>query len=391
MYASVECQLIIVLSGVTNNLRWQTQTRLVKDLKILEEPHWYLLTPEKDRIGKNQPYPEALLAGNDVSIGVFKKNPCALRSLLSWLKKTTNTDIWKKNQVLVIDDECDQYSPNVKLKDEDDGSEYEHSTINGLIVDLLRLFPRVSYVGYTATPFANVLNELPGKESLYPEDFIYALDKNENYYGSEKIFGSDEDSESEILDAINIVEADEFHELKNGTETEIPLSLQDAINYFIIATACKHMRGLIDFSTMLIHVDMKVTVHASIESLIYPYVEELRQKLRNKDRQILAEFRKIWNTEKARNPADRIKRLFPNSNEEDYLLPEFEDLYNEILNVISKQNMEIVVDNSSKPVEHRLSYEHSSYENCHRWQHPFTWSHSGRSARQLFRSFKQHV
>lgn len=360
MYASVECQLIIVLSGVTNNLRWQTQTRLMKDLKILEEPHWHLLTPEKDRIGKNQPYPEALLAGNDVSIGVFKKNPCALRSLLNWLKKTTNTDIWKKNQVLVIDDECDQYSPNVKLRDEDDGSEYKHSTINGLIVDLLHLFPRVSYVGYTATPFANVLNEHPGQESLYPEDFIYALDKNENYYGSEKIFGSDEDSESEILDAVNIVEPDEFHELKNGTETRMPPSLKDAINYFIIATACKHIRGLNDFSTMLIHVDMKVSVHASIESLVSPYIEELRQKLRNKDRQILAEFREIWNTEKKRNSADRIKRLFPDSNEADYLLPEFEGLYNEILNVISEQDMEIVVDNSSKPVEQRLSYEENT-------------------------------
>ena len=356
MYASVGCQLVIVLSGITSNLRWQTQTRLMKDLKILEEPHWHLLTPEKDRIGKNHPYPEALLAGNSVSIGVFKKNPYALRSLLQWLSKTTNLDVWKKNQVLIIDDECDQYSPNVVLRDEDDGSEYKHSTINGLIVDLINLFPRVSYIGYTATPFANVLNELPGEESLYPEDFIYALDKNENYYGSDKIFGSDEEPESETLDAINIVEPEEYRKLKNGIEKEIPKSIKTAINYFIIATACKYKRSLRDFSTMLIHIDLRVSVHANAESLILAYIEKLKEKLRNKDESTISVFEKIWETEKSRNTPERIKSLFPNSNETDYINPEFEELYDEILNIVSDKNLEIVVDNSTRSAEQRLTY-----------------------------------
>lgn len=357
MYASVDCQLIIVLSGITNNLRWQTQARLMKDLKILEEPHWHLLTPEKDRIGKNHPYPEALLAGNSVSIGVFKKNPYALRSLLSWLNKTTNPDIWEKNQVLIIDDECDQYSPNVTLRDEDDGAEYKHSTINGLIVDLLHIFPRVSYVGYTATPFANILNELPGEESLYPEDFIYSLDKNENYYGSEKIFGSDDEQDSETLDAINIVEPEEYRNLKNGIEREIPKSLQDAVNYFIIATACKYKRGIYDFSTMLVHIDLKVSVHANTESVILKYIEDLKTKLRARDSSTLLKFENIWNLEKDRNHFDRIKRLFPNANENKYILPDFNDLYNNILDVISDSNLEIVVDNSTRPADQRLTYD----------------------------------
>lgn len=357
MYASVGCQLIIVLSGITNNLRWQTQARLMKDLKILEEPHWHLLTPEKDRIGKNHPYPEALLASNSVSIGVFKKNPYALKSLLNWLSKTTNSDVWKKNQVLIIDDECDQYSPNVILRDEDDGSEYKHSTINGLIVDLIKIFPRVSYVGYTATPFANILNELPSGESLYPEDFIYALDKNENYYGSEKIFGSNDEPETETLDAINIVELEECRKLKNGIEKEIPESIQTAINYFIIATACKYKRGLKDFSTMLVHIDLRVSVHANAEALILEYIEKLKYKLRNRDTFIISNFKEIWEAEKNRNQVDRIHRLFPNSNTKDYLLPDFEDLYDEILNIISDSNLEIVVDNSTRSAEQRLTYD----------------------------------
>lgn len=359
MYASAGCQLVIVLSGITNNLRKQTQNRLAKDLRILKEPHWYLLTPEKDRIGKNQPYPEALLSGNNVSIGVFKKNPYALKSLLSWIKKTANSDIWNKNQVLIIDDECDQYSPNVVLRDEDDGSEYKHSSINGLIVDLLHLFPRVSYVGYTATPFANVLNELPGNESLYPEDFIYALDKNDDYYGSEKIFGSDDDVETETLDAVNIVESDEYRKLKNGIEDEVPDAMRTAINYFIIATACKYKRGLHGFSTMLVHIDLRTAVHANTESVVTNYINSLKQKLRNKDEETLSEFKSIWDSEKERNPIDRIKRLFPSAvkNEAYYLIPNFEELFPEILNVIDDSNLEIVVDNSTRPAEQRLNYD----------------------------------
>ena len=357
MYASAGCQLIIVLSGITNNLRWQTQTRMMKDLKILEEPHWHLLTPERDRIGKNHPYPEALLAGNAVSIGVFKKNPFALKSLLSWLSKTADSEIWKKNQVLIIDDECDQYSPNVSFIDEDDGCECKHSAINGLIVDLMHIFPRVSYVGYTATPFANILNELPGDESLYPEDFIYALDKNKNYYGSEKVFGSDDEPESEILDAVNIVEPEEYRKLKNGAEREIPKSIQKAINYFIIATACKYKRGLKNYSTMLVHIDLRTSVHANAESLINNYIRNLKKKLRNYDTNIKADFAQIWNYEKNRNPAKKIQRLFPNTNLDDYIIPDFEDLYDDILNVIDESNLQVVVDNSLRPVEQRLSYD----------------------------------
>ena len=357
MYASAGCQLIIVLSGITNNLRWQTQTRLVRDLKIQDEIKWYLLTPEKDRIGKNHPYPQALLSGNAVSIGVFKKNPYALRSLLSWLAKTADKSIWEKNQVLIIDDECDQYSPNVILRDEDDNTEYSHSSINGLIVSLIKQFPRVCYVGYTATPFANVLNETPGSESLYPEDFIYALDKNEQYYGAEKIFGNGENADEEKLDVVNIVNDEEFKGLKNFTAEDLPSSLKYSIAYFIIATACKYTRGINGYSTMLIHIDLRTDVHAYIEKLVLRYISVLKEKLRMHDKSILSSFKNIWDAEKDRNPSDLIKRLFPASNENDYIIPDFDILLPDILNVIDDRNLDIVVDNSTRPAEQRLNYE----------------------------------
>lgn len=358
MYASSGCPLIIVLSGVTNNLRWQTQERLIKDLHILDETGWHLLTPEKDRIGKNQPFVEALLAGNDVSIGVFKKNPYALTSLIRYCNQTSNDEVWKDNQVLIIDDECDQYSPNVTLRDEDDGTTYKHSAINGLIVDLMSLFPKCCYVGYTATPFANVLSEEPGEGHLYPEDFIYALDKNENYYGSNKIFGPEDDPDPVTLDAINIVDTEESRKLKDCSLREIPDSLRNAINYYIVAVACKYKRNLRDdFSTMLIHVDLKTTVHFAIEELVEEYISKVRKNWNNKDKNFISELKEIWNTEKVRNSPELVCSLFPDAKAEDYYTPELEDLFPEIDDVLSTDNLKLIVDNSLVPTTERLDYK----------------------------------
>lgn len=358
MYASSGCKVIIVLSGVTNNLRQQTQERLIKDLHILDESGWHLLTPEKDRIGKNQPFVQALLAGNDVSIGVFKKNPYALKSLIRYCNQTTSDEVWKDTQVLIIDDECDQYSPNVILRDEDDGQEYKHSSINGHIIDLMSLFPKCCYVGYTATPFANVLSETPGEGHLYPEDFIYALEKNDNYYGSDKIFGKDDDIDPLTLDAINTVGTEEARKLKDCSLREIPKTLRDAINYFIVATACKYKRNLRDtFSTMLIHVDLKTDVHFAIETLVSEYLKEIKQQWNEKDPDLLVQFKDIWDLEKTRNPPELICKLFPEAKIEDYYTPELEDLYEEIDDVLDVNNLKLIVDNSLVPTGDRLDYK----------------------------------
>lgn len=356
MYASAGCPLIIVLSGVTNNLRVQTQNRLNDDLGIATKSHWNLLTPDNDRIAQNQPHLEAAFGGSNVSIGVFKKNPYALKDLISYVERTTDKSIFEKNQILIIDDECDQYSPNVELIDEDSNEKYKHSSINGLIVKLLNLFPRVSYVGYTATPFANVLNEKPGKESLYPEDFIYALNKNDSYYGSEKIFGRKDDLEPNTLDAINYVEPGECDDFSEGNAIELPETLKDAINYFIVATACKYKRNLRDSSSMLVHIDLRTEVHTEIERVLTSYVDKLKENITRDDPDTMKMLENIWNREKNKNSPEHVCELFPNSQPEDYIIPDFADLKDEILNVIEPNALKIVVDNSETPLDRRLKY-----------------------------------
>src|SRR5207249_11061084 len=80
--------------------------------------------------------------------------------------------------------------PAVIINDEADQASVATPRINGLIKDLLQLLPRAVYVGYTATPFANLLID-PSAKDLYPSDFIIDLPKPRDHFGTEVIFGRD--------------------------------------------------------------------------------------------------------------------------------------------------------------------------------------------------------
>lgn len=364
MYASSKCDMIIVLSGVTKSLRLQTQNRLRHDLGIDSKGCYDLITAETDLIGKSAQNLEGRLNGQKPCIGVFKKSPAALKRLIKYCKKVNDEkSFWKNKTVLIIDDECDQYSINVKnmhLDDEDredyKNGDFSRSTINGLIVDLLHIFNKYNYVGFTATPFANVLNEPPGNDSLYPKDFIYSLEMNKKYYGAKKIFGSvleDAENPSRTVDSINYIDEEEINPKENSFES-LPESLQNAINYFIVGTACKFYRGLTSHSSMLVHLDLKIAVHSQLETIINSY----RNYVLANYKSIENKFIKIWNDEKDRIPFEDIKELFgyEEKNRENYKLPEYDLEFKRCINeVLSK--LTVVVDNSSRPMEERLHYD----------------------------------
>lgn len=367
MYASSKCDMIIVLSGVTKNLRLQTQNRLRNDLGIDTKGCYDLITAETDLIGKSAQNLEGRLNGQKPCIGVFKKSPAALKRLLKYCENVSEVNsFWKNKTVLLIDDECDQYSINVKNMhlDEEDQEDYKNgnfsrSSINGLIVELLHVFNKYNYVGFTATPFANVLNEPPGEDSLYPKDFIYSLEINSKYYGAKKIFGSVlEDAETlpQTLDSINYIEEEEINPKENSFES-LPQSLQNAINYFIIGTACKYYRGLTSHSSMLVHLDLKISVHSQLESIINEY----RNYVLANYKTIENKFIDIWNKEKNRITFDEIKDLFNynESEKENYKIPDYDLDFKRCINeVLSK--LTVVVDNSSRPMEERLHYDDSN-------------------------------
>jgi hypothetical protein len=195
--ADVGYRLVVVLSGVDNGLRRQTQIRLKGELVGYNDNRagavrlptlgrqWHEFTLEELN-GDFQPgyANHAALQGSQPVLLVVKKNGTVLRRLLRWLDDAPD-EVRRTIPLLVIDDEADQASVDTRgtyqTEDEATDPDYEPpSIINGLIRDLLRKSQRRVYVAYTATPFANIL--IPHdtvdprvQNDLYPRDFIVDL------------------------------------------------------------------------------------------------------------------------------------------------------------------------------------------------------------------------
>ena len=172
---------------------------------------------------------------------VIKKNAAVLRRLTDALEGMPSK-LRLRMPTLIVDDECDQASLNTQA--------YRNavSRINAQIRDLLGLLPKVSYLGYTATPYANVLTAESGhdgSQDLYPADFIIKLPRPKAYFGVDRLFGEHPDSVDEIGDAdasglpmIRIVPPEEQQALRPQSRSSrddfAPLlvpSLREALDY----------------------------------------------------------------------------------------------------------------------------------------------------------------
>ena len=314
-------KLVIVLAGIHNQLRWQTQQRLTKDLGLeaiidgipIPEPghRWFPITEctyDGDfRLGSAQ----VNLLGELPGIAVVKKNTTVLTRLLEWLSTRPQP---AHLPVLIIDDEADQASINtgtnrdplvppvdlreiVDLSDHDiaDPSvdvqdEIEPSKINSLVRQLIGEFERVSYVAYTATPFANVLIEPTAVDSemgqsLYPRDFIVTLPTPTDYIGAERLFPArpDDTTDRRELNVVSIVpDLDASlvmpkHEIE---PIEMVGSLKCAILDFVLAAAAKDSResqlGRERTATMLIHTSYRVFAQIRLGELVRNELRNLR-------------------------------------------------------------------------------------------------------------------
>ena len=180
---------VIVLAGLTNKLRYQTQMRLFHDLILRNPMNWQVLTPNELDRDFRAPAQGGFLSHIDkAQLAVIKKNVSPLRELRNAVERTLPV-VRSQLKILLIDDECDQASINSAR------GELDMTAINRRIRELLRLLPSVTYVGYTATPFANVLinpYRVDGQEldDLYPRDFITALPRPDSYFGTPSVFSA---------------------------------------------------------------------------------------------------------------------------------------------------------------------------------------------------------
>lgn len=300
----------IVLSGIHNGLRLQTQERLSQQLWDQSRTHWHQLTAEED-FRPTASVDAMLTLGDQKILAVVKKNGARLRGLKRWLEGA-HPETLARCSFLIIDDEADQASINT-AKPEDDPSK-----INQLIRQTLAALPRVSYVGYTATPFANVLIDPAVPEDLYPRDFIIDLPRPREYVGPEALFGREplefDDSGEQPDDGhdlIREVPREELDELKPKSpsqrgdfEPSVTDSLACAVRYFLLSTAARRARGEGNrHATMLVHTSQYTSVHSSLRREIDRHASALADRFVAGDDGVVTQLRDQWVHECERVPA----------------------------------------------------------------------------------------
>lgn len=308
---------VIVLAGLTNKLRQQTQRRLEADVVNRHRHLWQLMTTDDDagdfRGLANGGFfvPPAPAA----QIAVVKKNVAPLKRLINAVNRTPQSSL-RNMKVLIIDDEADQASVNSASK------EFDITRINKLIRELINVLPSFAYVGYTATPFANVfINPHNGSgtlDDLYPKDFITALKKPDGYFGAEHLFGREPADPSaplpaeEGLDVIREVPEAEAELLqprrraeKDSFQPQLVSTLEQAVLYFLACCAARRVRGQSDqHMSMLIHTSSFVVMHDKLAGLIESWLAENRKDLVTPGSSLNEKLRAAWENEAHKLPAD---------------------------------------------------------------------------------------
>lgn len=321
-------KVIIVLAGMMENLRVQTQGRL--DMEFSGTESRYAFDKNADNSIRNKRVGVGELSrgsrniarfttvttdfnkrvlnsfglrlGKDPALFVVKKNKSVLNNLKKWLveNNTEQIDDPIDLPLLLIDDEADNASINTNNPEKDP------TAINKAIREILNCFKKASYLGITATPFANIFidPETAKKmenQDLFPKDFISVMPRPDNYIGPDKIFGEgnidawdknnfDKKIEGEYSKAIVPIyndEQEEYFVFKHKKELadeldNLPESLYEAIRYFVLATAILDNRlGEIGHRTMLVNVSRFTAVQNTVTDLIQNYIDELKADVYN--------------------------------------------------------------------------------------------------------------
>ena len=282
MAAHYDWNLIIILSGTIDNLRKQTRDRFLRDLTTSGGVSWHVLDHTS-----NPDYYIDIKSGkkflsDDLSLNIYQngvaehkwlhryvmvclKNPKRLERLITWLH--SNPGKASRMRILVIDDEADQASVNTRKMDEVlTEEEVERSAVNQLIIDLVNgknadgsiamaPFQAMNYISFTATPYANVLNEAY-VNSLYPRNFISSLPESKEYFGAKVIFGSYSDDNYPGLNIVRNIADTEVRELKaihDGSAADLPEEMKKAVAWFLCAAAVLRRREHKKPISMLIH------------------------------------------------------------------------------------------------------------------------------------------
>jgi hypothetical protein len=294
-------KLIIVIAGIQNSLRNQTQERI--DEGFVGKDSSRLETNRSNRfvgvgkIDRNKPpvtlttcvrdFNRQMASSANVQLSalrwptvlVIKKNTSTLSNLINWLKEHNVSGGGISSPMLLIDDEADNASIDICA------SQDRASRINSQIRELLELFERRCYVGYTATPFANIfidpetIDDMIG-EDLFPKDFIVTLDAPSNYFGAGRVFPEGEESHH-----VRYIEDNEdmlplIHRIDHIL-VSIPESMKEAIRTFILVRTIRLLRGQeSSHNSMMINASRFISVQGQLRNHVHEYIRRLEQRVR---------------------------------------------------------------------------------------------------------------
>lgn len=344
-------KLVIVLAGMTNDLRSQTQSRLDAEFLGFEseldrqhengsrigvgklEDHGQLIVQPLtysahggDFRAKNGA--NAQLGGNPLLL-VVKKNTSVLKRILAWVEGQgqTNPETGEKLvngiPLLLLDDEADNASVNTKDLEEDP------TAINRVIRKILKTFSQSSYIGYTATPFANIFILPPDEESekskygedLFPRNFIYYINPPDNYVGATKVFGLSEsiDGLAPVDKSLPLIrhaeDAEQYFPARHKKHLPVdglPDTMIEAIRAFVLSCAARRVRGQKNVhNTMLIHVTRFNDVQEKVIGLVGDELVSIQRTLEFNTgpqwKQLLAELKTLWEEDFVKNTSSIIE------------------------------------------------------------------------------------
>ncbi|SEP19409.1 Z1 domain-containing protein [Nitrosovibrio sp. Nv6] len=321
--------LIIVLAGVHNSLRSQTQLRLDEGFLGFDTRLNLVFEQENQRIGAGaMPGAPFLVAhsltsstetgdfrrgtaqgtkivpgGRDPVILVVKKRVSILTNLIAWVLSVRGESdpavpggrAIRDISLLVIDDEADNASANTNEYRDEDGNineDNDPTRTNRLIRQLLTAFQKSAYVGYTATPFANVFmhHEAFAKDvgkDLFPSSFIINIPAPSNYIGAEKVFGlkrpGSADDEAGLPIIRPVFDADAIFPPRHKKAlrvSELPDTLHEAVLAFILTCAARRVRGDAEVdNSMLVHVTRFTLVQEQVARLLDEELIDIRRQL----------------------------------------------------------------------------------------------------------------
>ncbi len=355
-------KVIILLTGIIESLRKQTQIRVEEGFigYDVDSRDWVGVGKIQSGMIPKSPTSRSndftgisgentmvqFLSSTEPFIFITKKNPTTLKKIRESIQRINLKPPKKKidTSLLIIDDEADNASVNTNSVG------YDPTKINAEIRLLIDLFTKSNYVGFTATPFANVFIDPESqsdmyKEDLFPKDFIFSLSSPSSYFGAEKMFINKPHNTIQLIKDYN-----EHFPVKHKSDwygNELFNSLHEAINAFLLVNAIRDLREQDvknSHRSMLINVSRFVKVHEQISILVSNKLEKTLNAIRYSFNLSMNEYLKN----------SYIKELYEVYNKQ--YGNEF--TWEEVFNIIFESTKDIqVVKITSKDKKGMLDYE----------------------------------